>query len=302
MSLWHKRQEGGQKKEGGIQNTGGGKSRCPGLGDFQEGCARLPGFISEDSPQRCENPGDFSSRSRISDFLLLLVPLGFGHVGRALAVTFSCVVCQGLANAGAHPLPCRWSGPGCESFGRRPTLRGPRNSLLPERCCSFSGADGAGCGFLRYGHLFWRSGLQGVNKSRQLPRQDPTVNLLMFMGRFDFGWVGLILSDLASKPELICPLRAVSSQDKKPSFFFSVHPHFSCRFVFPFEVGLKISFVTETRVHVDTLKLIPLLFGSSRWLFFLEPTRYGRLAMVKPCWLEVIPRDAPLFLWVNRAI
>lgn len=52
---------------------------------------------------------------------------------------------------------------------------------------------------------------------------------------------------------------------------------------------------------MDILKLILLLFGISRYLVFLDPVHYGRLAMMKPCWLEIVPRDAPLFLWVNRA-
>lgn len=45
---------------------------------------------------------------------------------------------------------------------------------------------------------------------------------------------------------------------------------------------------------MDMLKLILLLLGISRYLVFLDTMHYGRLAMMKPCWLEIVPRDAPL--------
>lgn len=63
---------------------------------------------------------------------------------------------------------------------------------------------------------------------------------------------------------------------------------------FPIELGLKLSFVMENRAHVDMLKLILLLLGISRYLVFLDIMHYGRLAMMKPWWLEIVPRDAPL--------
>lgn len=122
----------------------------------------------------------------------MLAPLGFGHIRRALTVTFSCGVCQVLANTAAHTLPCRWCGPYCDSFDRRPGLRGPCTPFSLEAAALAVGQMVVA--FFKVWLPFLEVGFtRRESKSPWLSRQDPTVKLLMFMGRFSFGRVGLVL-------------------------------------------------------------------------------------------------------------
>lgn len=120
------------KKRKGASRTQGVEVKVSPVGALPRELCQAPGFISKDLLQRWENPGDFSSHSQISGFQPLLAPLGFGHIHHALTVTFSCALCQVLANLAAHTLSCRWCGPCHESFDCRPGLRGPCTQFLPK--------------------------------------------------------------------------------------------------------------------------------------------------------------------------